>query len=125
MNASMLPALVTTANAAFTLLRVAANVPQLIAILRDPCGARAISVGSWFVFGSANGCNGLYAFVIAGDHAMFAINCLSALSCTTIAVTAWIKQRRARALERGAARQATSRAIANAAAAASPPMVNV
>lgn len=123
MNASALPTLVTFANAAFTLLRVAANVPQLVAIVRDPCGARAISVGSWFVFGSANGCNGIYALVIAGDSAMFAIHCLSALSCTTIAVVAWIKQRRA--LKREAAPQETSRAIANAAAAASPPMVNV
>ena len=37
-------------------------------MLRDPCGARAISVGSWTVFAMANGSNGIYALVMASDR---------------------------------------------------------
>lgn len=96
MTQDFLPTAVTMVNATFTVLRVAANVPQFIAILRDPGGARAISVGSWSVFAMANGSNGIYAFVMAGDTLMCAINLASACSCGAIATLAWIRQHRAR-----------------------------
>ena len=109
---------VTMANVVFTTFRIAAHVPQLIAIVRDPCGARAVSVSSWLMFAMANASNAAYALVIASDWLMFAINLASAASCTLIASIAGCKQRRANAM----ARQATARAMANAAAAAAPPM---
>ena len=95
MNHDLVVSLVMSLNMFFTLLRVVANVPQLIAVVRDPCGARAISVGSWAVFSMANASNGVYALVMASDRTMFALNLVSAMSCGTIAVTALIRQRRA------------------------------
>ena len=95
MDQQSLHIVVTLANAAFTAFRIAAHVPQLIAVLRDPCGARAISVGSWVMFAVANLSNGVYALVIAGDWLMFGINLLSTASCAAIAIVAACKQRRA------------------------------
>ena len=95
MDPQFLHIAVTLANAVFTAFRIAAHVPQLIAVLRDPCGARAISVGSWVMFAVANLSNAVYALVIAGDWLMFGINLLSTASCAAIAIVAACKQRRA------------------------------
>ena len=94
-HAALLPVVVTGANALFTTLRIVAHVPQLIAVVRDPCGARAISVSSWVLFALANGSNAMYAQVIASDRLMFAINLVSTVSCAAIAIVSRIKQRRA------------------------------
>lgn len=58
MDQDLLPDVVTVVHAKFTVLRIAANVPQLIAILADPCGAQAISVPSWSVFAAATPATG-------------------------------------------------------------------
>lgn len=105
-HAALLPVVVTAANALFTTLRIVAHVPQLIAVVRDPCGARAISVSSWVLFALANGSNAMYALVIASDRLMFTINLISTLSCVAIAVVARTKQRRADARTADAADRA-------------------
>lgn len=46
MDQNLLHACVTIANASFTAFRIATHVPELIAALRLPCGAGAISIGS-------------------------------------------------------------------------------
>lgn len=94
MSHDTLVVLVTLANAAFTCCRIGAHVPQLIAVVRDTCGARAISLGSWCMFTLANASNAVYALVVAGDRPMFAINAISAASCLAIATAAAVKQRR-------------------------------
>lgn len=99
MNHDLLVSIAIWTNLVFTGLRVAANGPQLLAVLRDPCGARAISVGSWTVFAMANASNGVYALVLAADPLMFAVNAVSALSCGTIAAVACVRQRQARGAE--------------------------
>lgn len=103
MDQELLHAVVTIANAGFTAFRIAAHVPQLIAVVRDPCGARAISVASWVMFAMANASNGVYALVMANDWLMFAINLASAASCTAVAGVAFAKQRRAAISERSLA----------------------
>jgi hypothetical protein len=85
---------VTVANAAFTSFRIAAHVPQLIAVMRDSCGARAISASSWVMFAIANLSNAVYALVIAGDWLIFGINLVSTASCASIATVTLVKQRR-------------------------------
>ena len=95
MNQDLLHSVVIGANVLFTSFRIAAHVPQLIAILRDPGGASAVSVGSWTMFAMANSSNAVYAAMLASDGLMWCINLLSAVSCTTIATLAWYKQRRA------------------------------
>lgn len=94
MNQDLFHLAVTIANAGFTAFRIAAPVPQLIAIVRNPGGARAISVLSWVLFALANASNAVYALVMAGDWLIFGINLVSAASCTTIAAVARYKQRR-------------------------------
>lgn len=97
MNHELAASLVTAANVGFTCCRIAAHVPQLIAVIRDQSGARAISVSSWTMFAMANSSNAIYALVLVSDWLMFAINLLSAMSCLIVATVAFIKQRRTRA----------------------------
>lgn len=99
---------VTIANAVFTTCRIAAHVPQLIAVVRDRCGASAISVGSWILFTLANASNAVYALVMAGDWTMFGINGISTISCAAIAIVAWIKQARFRAVASASASASAS-----------------
>ncbi len=96
MNQDLLHSLVIGANVLFTSFRIAAHVPQLIAVIRDPGDARAISVTSWTMFAMANSSNAVYAAMLASDGLMWGINLLSAVSCMTVAGVAWSKQRRAR-----------------------------
>jgi len=84
MDQQTLHVVVTIANATFTTFRIAAHVPQLLAVVRDTSGARAISVGSWVMFAIANLSNAVYALVIADDWLMFGINLLSTASCAAI-----------------------------------------
>lgn len=88
--------LVTLSNAVFTSCRIVAHVPQLIAVVRDRCGAGAISVSSWVLFTFANASNGAYALVLADDVAMCLINLASGSLCAAVATVAAIKQRRFR-----------------------------
>ena len=97
MNQDLLHSLVIGANVLFTSFRIAAHVPQLIAVIRDPGDARAISVTSWTMFAMANSSNAVYALVLVSDWLMFTINLLSTTSCLVVASVAFIKQRRARA----------------------------
>jgi|GEM_PF-3178436 len=94
MDQQTLHVVVTIANATFTTFRIAAHVPQLLAVVRDTSGARAISVGSWVMFAIANLSNAVYALVIADDWLMFGINLLSTASCAAIGGVAVCKQRR-------------------------------
>lgn len=93
MEQQTLHVVVTIANATFTTFRIAAHMPQLLAVVRDTSGARAISVGSWVMFAIANLSNAVYALVIADDWLMFGINLLSTASCAAIGVVAACKQR--------------------------------
>jgi hypothetical protein len=95
MNQDLLHSLVIGANVLFTSCRIAAHVPQLVAIVRDPGDARAVSVSSWTMFAMANSSNAVYAAMLASDGLMWCINLISAVSCMTVAGVAWHKQRRA------------------------------
>ena len=101
MNHDLLPAAVTAANMLFTGFRIVAHVPQLIAVIRDPDGARSIAISSWAMFAMANSSNAVYALVLASDWAMALINLLSALSCASIvAITVFKRWQLARIANR-------------------------
>ena len=99
MNQDLMTFIVTAANIAFTGFRIVAHVPQMLAVVRDPHGARAVSVTSWAMFAMANSSNAVYALVLVSDRLICAINLLSAASCMTVAGIAFFKQRRARHAE--------------------------
>ena len=101
MTHDTLTMIVTLANAVFTTFRIVAHVPQFIAIVRDRCGAGAISISSWTMFTLANGSNAAYALVAAGDITMSVINGISTLSCIAIVIASVIKQREYRRLHAG------------------------
>lgn len=72
---------------AFALLnggRVAAYVPQMVRVYRDPHGARAVSVVTWTLFAAANIATVCYALTVFNDRVMAAVFALNAAGCLAI-----------------------------------------
>jgi hypothetical protein len=96
--------------AALNGLRMLAYVPQIVAVVRDRHGARAVSCVTWGLFAVANVSTVVYALTNLGDGLMVAIFSINTLLCLTIAVAAAVKQRRAR-IELGLWRQGAGRGL--------------
>lgn len=82
--------------AACNIVRLAAYVPQIVAILRDEAGATAVSCLSWLLFAISNAATVAYALVHAGDHAMALLFGLNTLCCAAIIVLTLMKRIQAR-----------------------------
>lgn len=73
---------------AFALLnggRVMAYVPQIIRIYRDPYGATAVSLTTWWLFTAANFATVSYAVTVSGDLVVAGVFGLNATGCLIIA----------------------------------------
>lgn len=71
-------------------LRVVSYVPQIVRIVRDREGARAISLSTWWLWISANATTALYAWVNLGDAPLALLNALNTICClVVVAMTTW------------------------------------
>jgi hypothetical protein len=85
------------ATAAFTLcnaVRALAYLPQILRIIQDPDGARAISCATWSLFAISHLATVIYALLAAHDWTMAAVFGGNALACATIICLTWLKRRR-------------------------------
>jgi hypothetical protein len=70
--------------------RVAAYLPQMIRVYRDPHGAAAVSVATWALFAAANIATVSYALIVAGDRVVATVFAMNAVGCLAIvAMTVW------------------------------------
>lgn len=92
---------------AFNWLRVFAFIPQIICVLRDKHGARAISYTSYSLFAGAHAATALYALTPLNDMHLLIVSIAALASCiTVILATAWSRRRYVRSvLAGGAARE--------------------
>jgi hypothetical protein len=85
------------ATAAFTLcnaVRALAYLPQILRIIQDPDGARAISCATWSLFAVSHLTTVVYALAAAHDPAMAAVFGGNALACAVILGLTVAKRRR-------------------------------
>ncbi|POR53092.1 hypothetical protein [Bosea psychrotolerans] len=88
------------ATAAFTLcnaVRALAYLPQILRIIQDPDGARAISCATWSIFAISHLTTVIYALLAAYDWTMAAVFGANALACATIIGLTLFKRRREQA----------------------------
>ena len=70
--------------------RLVAYFPQIIRILGDANGAKAVSIATWSLFAAANLATVSYALTAANDTAMAIVFTLNTLGCLTIVgFTVW------------------------------------
>ena len=84
------------ATAAFTLcnaIRALAYLPQIVRIVQDPDGARAVSCATWSLFAISHLTTVLYALLAAHDWTMVEVFAGNALACTTIIGLTLLKRR--------------------------------
>ena len=85
------------ATAAFTLcnaVRALAYLPQILRIIQDLDGARAISCATWSLFGISHLTTVVYAILAAYDWTMAAVFGGNVLACAVIIGLTLFKQRR-------------------------------
>lgn len=85
------------ATTAFTLcnaVRVLAYLPQILRIIQDPDGARAISCATWSLFAISHLTTVVYALLAVHDWTMAAVFGGNALACTMIICLTLSKRRR-------------------------------
>lgn len=85
------------ATAAFTLcnaVRALAYLPQILRIVQDPEGARAISCATWSLFALSHLTTVAYALTAAHDPTMAAVFGGNALACAMILGLTLLKRRR-------------------------------
>jgi hypothetical protein len=75
-----------TAFAILNGVRIAAYVPQLRRVYRDPHGAAAVSITTWFLFAAANAATVFYAVAVAQDTLVAAIFSLNTAGCLAVAI---------------------------------------
>jgi len=86
------------ATAAFTLcnaVRALAYLPQILRIIQDPDGARAISCATWSLFAISHLTTVAYALLAVHDWTMAAVFGGNALACALIICLTLLKRRRA------------------------------
>jgi len=78
---------------AFMILNTARLVgyfPQIMRVLRDADGARAVSIATWTLFAAANMATVSYALIAANDAAMAVVFSLNTMGCLAIVgFTVW------------------------------------
>ncbi|WP_293795352.1 hypothetical protein [uncultured Bosea sp.] len=90
---------VEIATTAFTLcnaVRVLAYLPQILRIIQDPDGARAISCATWSLFAISHLTTVVYALVAAHDPTMAAVFGGNTLACLLILGLTLFKRRQAK-----------------------------
>jgi hypothetical protein len=75
-----------TAFALLNVGRVLAYMPQIVCVYRDPNGAVAVSLLTWFMFTAANIATVSYAITVSSDLMVAGVFALNALGCLTITV---------------------------------------
>ncbi|WP_460452543.1 hypothetical protein [Alsobacter sp. SYSU BS001988] len=75
---------VVGAFAACNAARIVAYVPQILRIVKDPEGAKAVSLGTWGLFAGSNVTTVAYALTIVEDLRMAAVFSVNAAACVTI-----------------------------------------
>lgn len=78
--------LVLGAYGATNVLRLLGYVPQIVRVMRDRDGARAISCLGWTLWTSANATTALYAWTHLRDLPLTLINAGNAIGCATVVV---------------------------------------
>lgn len=85
------------ATAAFTLcnaVRALAYLPQILRIIQDPDGARAISCATWSLFAISHLTTVAYGFLATPDWTMAAVFAGNALACAVIISLTLLKRQR-------------------------------
>ena len=77
----------------FNILRFGSYLPQIIVVLRDREGAKAISYSTWCLWSAANGSTAAYALVNVTDWALFAVSIVNMLGCVSVVVLTFWKRR--------------------------------
>ncbi|WP_293809271.1 hypothetical protein [uncultured Bosea sp.] len=86
--------LAATAFALCNAVRALAYLPQILRIIQDPDGARAISCATWSLFAISHLTTVAYALLAAHDWTMAAVFGVNALACATIIGLTLYKRRR-------------------------------
>lgn len=69
---------------AFNGLRLVAYVPQIVAIVRDTSGCRAVSIATYLIWLGANATTALYAWTRTGDLPLATLSAINAAYCIVI-----------------------------------------
>ena len=72
------------AFAFFSVLRLAAYVPQIVKIMRDATGARAIANTTWMLFAVSHLATALYAMIALRDAVIGAVFIANTTCCLVI-----------------------------------------
>lgn len=77
----------------FNILRLGSYLPQIIVVMRDREGAKAISCSTWCLWTATNGSTAAYALVNITDWALFAVSIVNMLGCGSVVVLTFWKRR--------------------------------
>jgi hypothetical protein len=72
------------------IIRCVSYLPQILVLVRDREGAKAISCATWSSWIAANGSTAAYALINVTDWALFTVSILNALACAVVVlITVW------------------------------------
>ena len=81
-----------TAFAVLNGARIAAYVPQIRCVCRDPNGAAAVSIMTWLLFTAANVATVLYGMLVVKDALVMGIFALNTAGCLAVAILTAVKR---------------------------------
>ena len=84
---------ITGAYALCNALRLLFYVPQMIAVMRDRCGARAISLATWGFWSFSHAVTAVYCATIAHDWLLAGMMWGNAIGSFAVAALAAVKRR--------------------------------
>src|ERR687896_611523 len=84
--------LIAVAFSVFNALRLVSYIPQIVAVVRDPHGAMAISLSCWSIWVGANATAALYAWVNVGDAVLALMSVFNGVCCATVVVLVLLKR---------------------------------
>jgi hypothetical protein len=68
----------------FNMLRLISYAPQMLLLVRDNSGAKAISISSWLIWTGANFSTAVYAWVRLADAPLAILNAFNTACCLTV-----------------------------------------